>query len=131
MDANGLVKTATEMKSYADITTAVVDLSDVKSIDAAPDMEFDVIINNAGVVSGNKFISDVSPAAVGRTFAVNVVSHIHLLRRCLPKMLAKNEGHICTIASAAGLVGAPRMADYSASKVGVGMRAFGHASACI
>jgi len=38
------------------------------------------------------------------------------LKLFLPEMIAKNEGHICTIASAAGLFGAPKMIDYCSSK---------------
>ena len=34
----------------------------------------------------------------------------------LPKMIEKNQGHIVTISSAAGVVGVPGLADYSASK---------------
>ena len=34
----------------------------------------------------------------------------------LPKMMEKNHGHIVTISSAAGVVGVPGLADYSASK---------------
>jgi len=32
-------------------------------------------------------------------------------------MMEHGEGHICTISSAAGIVGAPKMVDYCASKV--------------
>lgn len=34
-------------------------------------------------------------------------------------MLKRNHGHIVTIASSAGLIGAPKMADYCASKFAV------------
>src|SRR5690606_13138098 len=37
-------------------------------------------------------------------------------RAFLPGMVDRNEGHIVTIASAGGLIGVPRMTDYSASK---------------
>ena len=37
----------------------------------------------------------------------------------LPAMLKKNRGHLVSIASAAGLTGTPRLADYCASKFAI------------
>lgn len=34
-------------------------------------------------------------------------------------MLSRNKGHIVSVASSAGLIGVPRLADYCASKFGV------------
>jgi all-trans-retinol dehydrogenase (NAD+) len=75
----------------------------------------DVLINNAGVVNG-KPILEASDAEIRRTFDVNTLALFWTVRAFLPSMVERNSGHIVTIASAGGLVAAPRLTDYSASK---------------
>lgn len=75
----------------------------------------DVLINNAGIVSGKPLL-ELTDEAIERTFEINTLSLYWTTRAFLPGMIAKNEGHIVTIASAGGLIGVPRMTDYSASK---------------
>ena len=75
----------------------------------------DILINNAGVVSG-KTIQEASEEDIQRTFDVNVLALFWTTRAFLPKMLERNSGHIVTIASAAGIVGTSRLVDYCSSK---------------
>lgn len=75
----------------------------------------DILINNAGVVTGKPLL-EASDGAIERTFAVNTLAHFWTVRAFLPAMLERDRGHIVTVASAAGLVGAPRLTDYCASK---------------
>jgi all-trans-retinol dehydrogenase (NAD+) len=75
----------------------------------------DILINNAGVVSG-KYVHELSDAEIERSFAVNALAHFWTTRAFLPEMIERNSGHIVTIASAGGLVGTARLADYCASK---------------
>ncbi len=75
----------------------------------------DVVINNAGVVSGKPLL-ELTDEAIQRTFDINTLSLYWTSRAFLPGMMARNAGHIVTIASAGGLIGVPRMTDYSASK---------------
>jgi len=75
----------------------------------------DVLINNAGIVTG-KPILEASDAEIQRTFDVNALSLFWTTRAFLPTMVERGSGHIVTIASAGGLVAAPRLTDYSASK---------------
>jgi all-trans-retinol dehydrogenase (NAD+) len=75
----------------------------------------DVLINNAGIVSGQP-VMEATDEGIQRTFAVNVLAHFWTTRAFLPAMAERNRGHIVTIASAGGLVAAPRLTDYSASK---------------
>lgn len=75
----------------------------------------DILINNAGIVSGKPLL-ELSDDAIERTFSVNTLSLFRTTRAFLPGMIAQNSGHIVTIASAGGLIGVPRMTDYSASK---------------
>jgi all-trans-retinol dehydrogenase (NAD+) len=75
----------------------------------------DVLINNAGIVSGRPFL-DLEDEAIERTFRVNTLALFWTNRAFLPAMLAQGSGHLVTIASAGGILGAPKLTDYSASK---------------
>lgn len=75
----------------------------------------DIIVNNAGVVSGRSFL-ELSDEAIERTFGVNTLALFWVTRAFLPGMLERNHGHVVTIASASGWVGVARLADYAASK---------------
>ncbi|WP_343747276.1 SDR family oxidoreductase [Fluviicola sp.] len=75
----------------------------------------DILINNAGVVTG-KYFHEHTETEIERTMAVNSIAPMHITRFFLPDMLERNEGHICTIASSAGLISNPKMAVYAASK---------------
>lgn len=75
----------------------------------------DVLVNNAGVVSGRPLL-ELTEDDIERTFRVNVLAHFWTIRAFLPAMVEQGSGHIVTIASAAGLLGIPRMTDYAASK---------------
>lgn len=97
------------------------DVSDRESIYATAERvlemcgHVDVLINNAGVVSG-KPIMEASDEEIRRTFDINTLALFWTTRAFMPVMAERNGGHIVTIASAGGLVGAPRLTDYSASK---------------
>jgi all-trans-retinol dehydrogenase (NAD+) len=75
----------------------------------------DILINNAGVVSGKSFL-ECSEEQIKRTMAVNILAHFWTVKAFLPDMIKSNSGHIVTIASAAGIVGSAGLIDYSASK---------------
>ena len=75
----------------------------------------DILLNNAGIVSG-KTLLDASDDDIQRTFDVNALALFWTTRAFLPAMLARDRGHVVTIASAAGIVGTSRLVDYCASK---------------
>ncbi|XP_078047329.1 estradiol 17-beta-dehydrogenase 11 [Augochlora pura] len=74
-----------------------------------------ILINNAGVVSGMKFL-DTPDKLIIRTMEVNVMSHFWTTKAFLPSMMEDNKGHIVSIASLAGHVGVPTLVDYCTSK---------------
>lgn len=76
-----------------------------------------ILVNNAGVVTGKKIL-EASEKAVDLTMRVNTHAHFWTIQAFLPGMLAANKGHIVSIASSAGLTGAPGLVDYCASKHG-------------
>lgn len=75
----------------------------------------DVLINNAGVVSGRPLL-ELSEEKIEQTFAVNALALYWTTKAFLPGMVERGRGHVVTIASAAGLVGVSKQTDYSASK---------------
>jgi all-trans-retinol dehydrogenase (NAD+) len=75
----------------------------------------DVLINNAGVISGKPFL-ECSDEQVRKTMDVNIMAHFWTVRAFLPDMISASRGHIVTIASAGGIIGVSRMVDYCASK---------------
>jgi all-trans-retinol dehydrogenase (NAD+) len=78
----------------------------------------DVLVNNAGVVSGKSFLETPDEKLI-LTMRVNTLAHFWTGKAFLPSMIERNSGHMVTIASAAGLVGVRGLADYSASKFAV------------
>jgi all-trans-retinol dehydrogenase (NAD+) len=77
----------------------------------------DILINNAGIVSGKKILEN-SDALMEKTIAVNMTSHLWTIKAFLPDMLKRNSGSVVSIASAAGIVGVAGLIDYCASKYG-------------
>ncbi|XP_067392114.1 epidermal retinol dehydrogenase 2-like isoform X2 [Emydura macquarii macquarii] len=63
-----------------------------------------VLINNAGMVTGKKFI-DSPDSLVEKTMEVNTMAHFWTYKAFLPAMMASNHGHLVSIASSAGLIG--------------------------
>jgi all-trans-retinol dehydrogenase (NAD+) len=75
----------------------------------------DILINNAGVVSGRPLL-DLTDERIETTFRVNTLGLFWVTRAFLPAMVERGSGHVVVVASAAGLIGSPRQTDYSASK---------------
>lgn len=75
----------------------------------------DVLINNAGIVTGKPFM-ELPDEMIERTFQVNSIALFWMARAFLPDMISRNHGHVVTISSAAGQVGVAKLADYCASK---------------
>ncbi len=104
-----------------DIATDAVDVGDRAAVqEAARTLEsgfgpIDILVNNAGVVSGKRLL-ELAPEQVERTFRVNAAALFWTTQAFLPGMTERGRGHLVTLASAAGLIGGPGMADYSASK---------------
>ncbi len=78
----------------------------------------DILINNAGVVTGRSFL-ETSDAELARNVDINLMAVIWMTKLFLPAMAASNSGHIVNIASAAGLIGIPGLVDYCAAKFAV------------
>lgn len=75
----------------------------------------DILINNAGVVTGQSIL-DLPDEKIEATFAINTLSLFWMVKAFLPQMIERRSGHIITVASAAALIGVPKLTDYAASK---------------
>nr|CAB3265922.1 epidermal retinol dehydrogenase 2 [Phallusia mammillata] len=75
----------------------------------------DILINNAGIVTGKKFL-DCRDEMIIKTMEVNTIAHFWTLKAFLPGMIDRDSGHVVTVASGAGLFGMPGQCDYAASK---------------
>lgn len=77
--------------------------------------QVDILVNNAGVATSNP-IHRISVAEWEETMRVNATGPFLCTRAALPGMRARGWGRIVTVASVAGLAGAPYVAAYAASK---------------
>ena len=120
-----LNETLTELADApAEISGYVVDVADATSVaDAAAAVlgEFgriDVLINNAGVVRGNKYFWETDLERDTKfTIDVNTLGPMYVAHEFLPTMIAApDECRLLNLASAAGFTPNPRMAVYAASK---------------
>lgn len=75
----------------------------------------DVLINNAGVVTG-KYFYEQKHSEIALAMDVNAKAMMHLTLEFLPEMMKRNSGSIANICSLAGLISNPKMSVYAASK---------------
>ena len=75
----------------------------------------DVLVNNAGIMPIGPFL-DEDDATARRILDINVHGVILGMKLVLPRMIARDRGHIVNIASQAGKYGFPGGATYCASK---------------
>ena len=80
--------------------------------------EVDILINCAGIVTSNKTFDKQTPDEIVRTMNINTIAPMFVTRAMLPGMIRRNRGHVCTIASAGGMLSNPKMSVYAASKWG-------------
>jgi len=94
-----------------------VDVADPAAVRAAAAElgAVDVLMNNAGVHAPGDFL-EANDGQVMRQLGVNLGSYVWCARAFLPGMIARGSGHLVYTASAAGLLGVPGMAVYSATK---------------
>ncbi|RSX54381.1 SDR family oxidoreductase [Bifidobacterium goeldii] len=98
-----------------------VDVTDANAVAQAAERtaaalgKVNVLINNAGVVSGNDF-ENLTEKQIRRTFEVNALSLYWTNKAFLPYLRRQARAATVTVASAAGLVATARQTDYAASK---------------
>ena len=122
INEDNIAATESELKSYGEVKGYKVDVANtemVKQMFALTTKEcgdVDILINSAGIITGNKTFAEQSQQDIDRTMAINATAPMTVALQALPPMLERNVGHICNIASAAGFIANPRMSIYAASK---------------
>ncbi|WP_299701581.1 SDR family oxidoreductase [uncultured Pontibacter sp.] len=118
----GLQDTAQELSASGyEVHTYQVNVGDIEQVKQTAEQVLaqfgapNILINNAGIVVGKPF-AEHSMAEIERTLQVNVLGVMAVTNAFLPDMLARGQGHVVNIASAAGLLPNPRMSVYAGSK---------------
>lgn len=117
-----LSATLEELSRIGNVSGHIVDITDPVSIDRGYSEvkssigDVDLLINNAGVVTNNRTFAEQTDQDIFRTMNVNSIGPMLVTRKILPDMIKRDKGHICNIASAAGLLAVPKMSVYVASK---------------
>ena len=121
----GIEATKQELSKYGKVEGYVVDVANYDIVEKVYKNtvrdcgEIDILINCAGVITSNKTFDQQSSEEITRTVNINTVAPMFVARAVLPDMLGRNKGHLCTIASAGGMLSNPKMSVYAASKWGV------------
>lgn len=119
VNRKGLDAVAAEVAAEgASVDLVICDVSDRRAVYAAAktvEKPVDVLIQNAGIVSGKSLLK-LPDEAIERSFRVNAHALFWMTKAFLPGMIERGRGHLVTIASAGGLIGVPGLTDYSATK---------------
>lgn len=111
-----------EHSSLGKVTGYKVDVSSNDAVVSAYEKvkqecgDIDIVIQCAGVVTSNNTFDKNTIADIDRTMTINAIAPMYVAHAFLPDMIARDKGHICTIASAAGMLANPKMSIYAASK---------------
>ncbi len=125
LDEDALNETLAELDDEATAVSGyVVDVADPDAVadtaaDVLADLErVDVVVNNAGVVRGNRYFWETDLDADAKTTVeVNTLAPMYVAHAFLPAMIdAPVDCRLLNLASAAGFTPNPRMAAYAASK---------------
>lgn len=116
------VKPAEAGVSKGQIHSYIVNVSDPQAIKTAYEKvksevgEVDILVNCAGIVRGNNTFDKQTVQDIDLTMDINANAPMYVALAVLPDMLRRDRGHICNIASAAGMLGVPKLSVYCASK---------------
>ncbi len=116
-----ITETLAEFLKIGPVEGFQVDISDDGQVASAAEKTerkygtVDLLINNAGIVAG-KYFHEHTEQDILRTMDINTIAPMMITRQFLPGMMRQKSGHICNIASSAGLTSNPRMSVYVASK---------------
>ena len=116
------VKPAEAGVSKGQIHSYIVNVSDPQAIKSAYEKvksevgEVDILVNCAGIVRGNNTFDKQTVQDIDLTMDINANAPMYVALAMLPDMLRRDRGHICNIASAAGMLGVPKLSVYCASK---------------
>ena len=124
LQVHALARSADALKALADrtgCTPHAIDVSDLTAITKlAHSVEFDVLVNSAGVDRPKKFLQ-ADPEDVDLLVDVNLRAILHLCRLLVPGMVRRDGGHVVNVTSIAGAYNFAGNSIYHATKAAVSM----------
>jgi len=124
LEVHALARSADALKALADRTGCVphaIDVRDLADIgELAGSVEFDVLVNCAGVDRPKKFLQ-ADADDIELLIDVNLRAILHLCRLIVPGMVARDRGHVVNITSIAGAYNFGGNSTYHATKAAVSM----------
>ena len=112
-------------ESRSEVLTARCDVSEATDVDRFFQTicerfgRLDIAVNNAGIAHDRKALADCDDEMWAKTIAVNLSGVFYFMTREIRQMLIQGGGVILNVASVAGILGAPMLGPYGASKHGV------------
>jgi NADP-dependent 3-hydroxy acid dehydrogenase YdfG len=120
---HALSRPSAELEALCAKTGAVpvaVDLMDTAALERAlAGQTYDIVINNAGIVTGVGPLQDRSAEEIDRTIGLNLTSVLQTLRIVLPGMIDRGRGDVILLGSIAGQYAFPGTVTYAASKAAI------------
>lgn len=125
INETNIASTVDEYSKTGKVKGYKVDVSDSAQVKNAAAMtvkecgNVDIVINCAGIVTSNATFDKQTTDEIERTIKINTIAPMVVAREFLPGMIERDCGHVCNIASAAGMISNPKMSVYVASKWGI------------
>jgi 3-oxoacyl-[acyl-carrier protein] reductase len=107
------------------VETVLADVSEFEQVEAVADLaverfgRLDVLISNAGVLSPNGRIHNLTTEDWERAFRINLLGAVNGIRAAVPVMRRQRSGSIVLTASVSGLTAWSHAAPYCATKAAV------------
>ncbi|GCA49406.1 NADP-dependent 3-hydroxy acid dehydrogenase YdfG [Sinorhizobium sp. KGO-5] len=124
LEVHAVARSAGALKELAVRTGCIphtIDVTDRAALaKLAGEVEFDILINNAGADRPKKFL-EAEEGDIDLLVDVNLRAVLHLCRLVVPGMAARDRGHVINISSIAGNYNFGGNSTYHATKAGVSM----------
>jgi len=124
LQVHAVARSADALNALADRTGCIAHVADVTDIAAmtclARSVDFDVLVNNAGVDRPRKFLA-AQEDDIDLLVDVNLRAVLHLCRLIVPGMVARDRGHVINITSIAAAYNFGGNSTYHATKAAVSM----------
>ena len=124
LQVHALARGAKALDALAERTGCIahaLDVTDLAGITRlAEEVEFDVLVNNAGVDRPKPFLQ-ADAQDIDLLIDVNLRAVLHLCRLVVPGMVARDRGHVVNISSIAGAYNFGGNSTYHATKAAVSM----------
>ena len=124
LQVHALARSAKALGQLAERTGCIAHAIDVTDLAAvtrlAQEVEFDVLVNNAGVDRPGSILN-ADAQGIDLLLDVNLRAVLHLCRLVVPGMVARDRGHVVNISSIAGAYNFGGNSTYHATKAAVSM----------